>query len=186
MFVQIHLNVSISLGVNYSNNIITTFVFGGIIEVLLIIQLFLYIKKPKNFGEYTQFFNATNIDQKWYLFVFFYRTIISFIIVFLGSSMFGVYIALALSLISLIAQLVKKPYLHNIRPAVNCIFVFSILTIFTISKLFQDSSSTSIYTSYTPFMLLAILFLALIFNAVCMAIHFFRKCGKKRGKENAK
>lgn len=50
LFVQMHLNISISLGVNYSNHMMTALAFGGIIEVLLVLQVILYLKRPKNFG----------------------------------------------------------------------------------------------------------------------------------------
>lgn len=79
---------------------------------------------------------------------------------FLGSSAYGVYAALGLAATALIAQLVKRPYTNNIRPAINCIFIVCIIGLYTISKLFQDSDSTSIYTSYAPLMLIAILLLA--------------------------
>jgi hypothetical protein len=111
--------------------------------------------------------------------VFLTRTLIAFIIGFLGSIMYGVFAALAIALTALIAQLIKRPYLNNIRPAVNSIFVVLILAIFVLNKIFQDSESISIYTSYTPFMLIAILILALIFNAVCMIAHAVSKCKKK-------
>jgi hypothetical protein len=58
--------------------------FGGVIELLLIVELCLYVKRPKNFGEYTDFFEKGNGNQKWYIFVFVSRTIIAFIIGSLG------------------------------------------------------------------------------------------------------
>ena len=49
------------------------------------------------------------------------------------------YGALGISIIGLIGQLVKRPYLSNIRPAINCVFVVSILALYTLNKIFQDS-----------------------------------------------
>jgi hypothetical protein len=93
---------------------------------------------------------------------------------------FGMYGALGISIIGLVGQLVKRPYLNNIRPAINCIFVASILGLYTLNKIFQDSESTSVYTSYTPFMLIGILVAALIFNIVCMIIHVVKGCRKAK------
>ena len=48
-----HLNICISLGLQYSSQKMMAIAFGGVIELLLIVELVLYIKKTKNFGEYT-------------------------------------------------------------------------------------------------------------------------------------
>jgi membrane-bound metal-dependent hydrolase YbcI (DUF457 family) len=48
-----HFSISIALALQYSSQKILAIVLGGIIEMLIIALLVLYIKKPKNFGEYT-------------------------------------------------------------------------------------------------------------------------------------
>jgi|LakMenEpi03Aug12_release.lakeMendotaPanAssembly.Ray.scaffolds.fasta_scaffold2056107_1 hypothetical protein len=53
LFVQMHFSISIALALQYSSQKILAIVLGGIIEMLIIALLVLYIKKPKNFGEYT-------------------------------------------------------------------------------------------------------------------------------------
>ena len=53
LFVQMHLSISIALALQYSSQKVIAIVLGGIIEMLIIALLVLYIKRPKNFGEYT-------------------------------------------------------------------------------------------------------------------------------------
>ena len=84
LFVQMHLSVSLALAIQYSSQKIITIVLGGVIDMLMIALLVLYIKRPKNFGEYTELFNLGNINKRWYLFVFLCRTATSLLIGFAG------------------------------------------------------------------------------------------------------
>ena len=51
------------------------------------------------------------------------------------------------------------------------------------SKCFQDSENVQIYTSYLPFFIIGILFIALAYNAGCMVAHLVRGCKKARAKK---
>jgi hypothetical protein len=51
-----HLDISIFLGLSYSADSITGLIIGGAMTALLIFQLVLLFKRPKNFGDYTDFF----------------------------------------------------------------------------------------------------------------------------------
>ncbi len=84
LFAQMHLNISIILGVSYSADSIIGLILGGILSILLIIQLVLLFKNSKNFGEYTEFFGAKAGDKKWYIVVVIYRTILASLIGILG------------------------------------------------------------------------------------------------------
>ena len=110
--------------------------FGGVIEILIIAELCLYVLRPNHFGEYTEFFEKGNGNQKWYIFVFICRTIIAFIIGSLGEMSYGMYLALGFSIIWLVGQIFKRPYLSNIRPAINCTLVVWILGLYALSKIF--------------------------------------------------
>lgn len=50
LFVQLHLDISIFLGLNYASNKMMGLVVGVALELLLIAELVIYIAKPMNFG----------------------------------------------------------------------------------------------------------------------------------------
>jgi len=79
-----HLSVSFALALQYSSQKILAIVLGGVIELIIIALLVLYIKRPKNFGEYTESFKIGNINKRWYLFVSLCRIATSFLIGFAG------------------------------------------------------------------------------------------------------
>jgi len=84
LFVQMHLDVSIFLGVSYSADSIMGLIIGGILSIMLITQLILLFKSPQNFGEYTDFFGLKAGDKKWYIVVMIYRVILATLIGILG------------------------------------------------------------------------------------------------------
>jgi len=90
------------------------------------------------------------------------------------------FIALGLSVLYLILLIIRRPYLDNGRPVINSVFMCCLLTGYTVSKSFQDSENVQIYTSYLPFFIIGILFVALVYNAGCMLAHLVRGCKKTR------
>lgn len=92
----------------------------------------------------------------------------------------AIFIALGLSVFYLLSLIIRRPYVDNGRPVINSVFACLLLTGYTVSKCFQDSQNVQIYTSYLPFFIIGILFLALVYNAGCMLAHLIRGCKKAR------
>jgi hypothetical protein len=79
-----HLDISIFLGLSYSADSMTGIIIGGVMTILMIFQLGLLFKRPKNFGDYTDFFGEKAGDKKWYIIVVIYRTSIAILIGIMG------------------------------------------------------------------------------------------------------
>jgi Na+/serine symporter len=72
-----------------------------------------------------------------------------------------------------------RPYNSNVRPIVNSFFVFALLSLYVYCNENQNSSGVTFMTTYIPLVIIALLFIALIFNAACIVFH---KC---RSRQNA-
>jgi uncharacterized membrane protein len=86
------------------------------------------------------------------------------------------YIVVAVSGLWMAFGAVVRPYNSNVRPIVNSLIVFVLLGLYTYCNENQNSNDVSFMTTYIPLVIIAVLFIALIFNAACMVLH---KCGNK-------
>jgi len=80
-----------------------------------------------------------------------------------------------------IIQIIIRPYISNVRPIINSIFITLILGIYSYTKVNQDSESVTFLTSYISIFIIGLLFTALLFNIICIIAH---KVGKYREKKN--
>lgn len=93
-----------------------------------------------------------------------------------GENSFAFYAAIGLTVLFALFLMIARPYLSNVRPIVNSIFLIAIFAAYAYAKINQNSEAATFSTSYLSLMLIGLLFLALIFNIVCMIIYKVSKC----------
>lgn len=116
------------------------------------------------------------LSQKWYLIVFFFRTVLAVIIGNFGEYTIAMYSTISLATIFAIFEVIVRPYISNVRPIVNSFFLILIFGTYTYAKINQNSDEATFSTSYLSIFLIGLLFMALIFNIVCMIMYKASKC----------
>ena len=70
-------------------------VLGGLISLGLIALSILYVKKPKNFGEFKNFFVVSTLKSNFYLLVIILRILLTIGIGMFNSSIIGISLAIS-------------------------------------------------------------------------------------------
>lgn len=96
-----------------------------------------------------------------------------------------VYTSIAISLLQVIVLGVIRPYLSNIRPIFNSIMVLLIFIVYAIYRLSITDDSSWI-TTYLPFILVILLYIAVIVNAIFMVKHLLTECRRNTDQRYAK
>ena len=178
LFVEMHLTISICLSLMYDDMKAAGVVFGGLLQIAILVYLVLLVKKGKNFGEYKSFFHQGAIKSNWYIVVLIFRTLIGLLIGYFWSKEFCSYAVLSLAGVWMILGVIVRPYVSNVRPIVNTVFVFTILGLFMYADVNKDSNNVTFMTSYLPLWIIGVLILALIFNLVCLIVFKCQSCKK--------
>ena len=142
--------------------------------------LIVFVKSPKNFGEYKDFFKDGSIKKNWYVIVSIIRTFICVVIGYFSNVDFCGYVALGIASILLLGQLIVRPYESNIRPFVNNLILIAVLSIYQYSKMIKNSTEVTISSTYVALFLVGVLVFALLFNLTCMIVW---KCQSRRSQQ---
>ena len=87
---------------------------------------------------------------------------------------------LGLTGVFLLALIVARPYITNVRPIVNNILLLCILGIYQYCTINKNSEYVTVNTSYIPLFLIGLLAVALVFNVICMIAHKIQDWRSKR------
>lgn len=168
LFVQIHLLVSLCIGIKYGMEQIYGLVLGGLALLLLLAMGILFCCRPKNWGEYKSFFHDTHrFRSNFYLLIILIRCIIGISIAAFSDSIMGISVAIGAILLEIIVIAIFRPYKHNIRPIMNGIVIVGVLAIYVNYK-YKIVDETEWITTYIPVFLLILLLVCVIINILLM------------------
>lgn len=155
---------------------------GGTIELCIIAELIVFVKSPKNFGEYKQFFKDGWSKQNWYIVVTIMRTLMCTLIGYFSNIEYIGYATIGLATLLLIGQLILRPYQSNIRPFVNNLILIGVLSIYQYCKMIKNSIEVAIMSSYIALFLIGLLAFALVFNLISMILKKYQSCKELKEK----
>jgi hypothetical protein len=184
-----HLVVSVCLGFMYGMEEVVGAVLGVLVLVGLAVETGLFYFRPRNFGEFKDFFinskENRNFMMNFYIIIIIFRFVLILCMCALNESPACVYTSIAISLLQIIVLCVIRPYISNIRPIFNSIVVLLIFIVYAIYRLSITDDSFWI-TTYLPFILIIILYVVVIVNVIFMLKYLLIECKRRKDKKFVK
>jgi hypothetical protein len=127
LFVQLHLAVTLCISLAYDGQKMVGMAFGGLVYLAIAAYLLLLFCSSKNFGEYKSYFKPGGVSQNWYVAVILLRSVMGFALGFMWEQPMCAYVVLGVAGVWMVAGAVVRPYISNVRPIVNSLFIFAAL-----------------------------------------------------------
>lgn len=132
----------------------------------------LLIRRPKNFGDYKNFFHSRCFHSNFYVFVIASRFVVGACIPGFTENIFGICIAIGVIGFEMLILLIFRPYKNNIRPFFNSSVIIITLGVYLAYKIKIIDEALWI-TTYIPLFLILILLACVIVNILLLIRHKF-------------
>lgn len=116
----------------------------------------------------------------------FFRVFLALDLIFLSENRLCGFVAIGITGVYTLLLIIMRPYLNNIRPIINMVFILAFLAIESIYKMNLYSPDAQFMTSYLPLFIEAGLLVLLLINVIFMVIEIRSKFSNNKLNEYQK
>lgn len=116
----------------------------------------------------------------------FFRVFLALDLIFLSENRLCGFVAIGITGVYTLLLIIMRPYLNNIRPIINMVFILAFLAIESIYKMNLYSPDAQFMTSYLPLFIEAGLLVLLLINVIFMIIEIRSKFSNNKLNEYQK
>jgi hypothetical protein len=116
----------------------------------------------------------------------FFRVFLALDLIFLSENRLCGFVAIGITGVYTLLLIIMRPYLNNIRPIINMVFILAFLAIESIYKMNLYSPDAQFMTSYLPLFIEAGLLVLLLINVIFIIIEIRSKFSNNKLNEYQK